>query len=82
MSDYKDKSARDPQGVSTADIKKSTDRIEGDLYFGPVSVQVRLGRIEERLNHVATKSFILSVVLSGLGGFSAVIFTILRYLDQ
>ncbi|MCY3554561.1 MAG: hypothetical protein OXH56_04490 [Gemmatimonadetes bacterium] len=43
---------------------------------------MRLGKVEEKLNQVATKSFILTVVLSGVVVFSAIVFAILRYLEN
>ena len=80
MSEIKDKSQRGKQGNPTTEIKQSIDRIEGDLYHGAGSIWVRLGKIEEKLNRVATKSFILTVVLSGVVVFSAIVFAFLRYL--
>lgn len=82
MSESKDKTARGKQGNSTAEIKRSIDRIEGDLYYGAESIWIRLGKVEEKLNHVATKSFILTVVLSGVVVFSVIVFAILWYLER
>ena len=81
MNENKEKPPRGKQGPSTAEIKRSIDRIEGDLYHGADSIWVRLGKVEEKLNHVATKSFILTVVLTGVVVFSAIVFGILRYLE-
>ena len=82
MSESKDKTSRSKQGNSTTEIKRSIDRIEGDLYHGPESIWIRLGKVEEKLNHVATKSFILTLVLSGVVVFSAIVFAILWYLER
>lgn len=80
MSENKDKSSPGKQGNAATDIKRSIDRIEGDLYHGTESIWVRLGKVEEKLDHLATKSFILTVVLSGVVVFSAIVFAIVRYL--
>ena len=77
MSENKDKTQR---RNPTTEFERSINRIEGDLYHGAGSIWVRLGKIEEKLNHVATKSYILTVVLSGVVVFSAIVFAILRYL--
>ena len=82
MSENKDKTSRGKQGNSTTEIKRSIDRIEGDLYHGAESIWVRLGKVEEKLNKVATKSFILTVVLTGVVVFSAIVFAILWYLEM
>lgn len=82
MSESKDKTSRSKQGNSTTEIKRSIDRIEGDLYYGAESIWIRLGKVEEKLNHVATKSFILTVVLSGVVVFSVIVFAILWYLER
>ena len=58
----------------------SIDQIEGDLYHGAGSIWVRLGKIEEKLDHVATKSFIVTIVLTGVVVLSAIVYAILRYL--
>lgn len=81
MSENKDQTSRSKQGNATTEIKQSIDRIEGDLYHGSGSIWVRLGMVEEKLNHVATKAFILTVVLSGVVVFSAIVFAILWYLE-
>ena len=80
MSENTDKRSRGKQGNPTTEIKRSIDRIEGDLYHGTASIWVRLGKVEEKLNQVATKSFILSVLLASVVVFSAIVFAILRYL--
>ena len=82
MSESKDKTSRGKQGNSTKEIKRSIDRIEGDLYHGAESIWIRLGKVEEKLNNLATKSFILTVVLSGVVVFSAIVFAILWYLER
>ena len=82
MSENKDKTSRGKQGNSTTEVKRSIERIEGDLYHGTESIWVRLGKVEEKLNHVATKSFILTVVLTGVVVFSAIVFAILWYLER
>ncbi len=82
MSESKDKTSRGKQGNSTTEIKRSIDRIEGDLYHGAESIWIRLGKVEEKLNNLATKSFILTVVLSGVVVFSAIVFAILWYLER
>ena len=82
MSENKEKASRARQGNATTEIKRSIDRIEGDLYYGAESIWVRLGKVEEKLNRVATKSFILTVVLSGVVVFSAIVFAILWYLEM
>ena len=82
MSENKEKTSRARQGNATTEIKRSIDRIEGDLYYGAESIWVRLGKVEEKLNRVATKSFILTVVLAGVVVFSAIVFAILWYLEM
>ena len=82
MSESKDMTSRGKQGNSTTEIKRSIDRIEGDLYHGAESIWIRLGKVEEKLNQVATKSFILTVVLTGVVVFSAIVFAILWYLES
>ncbi|MDE2728744.1 MAG: hypothetical protein OXI19_12025 [Gemmatimonadota bacterium] len=82
MSENIDKTSRGKQGNSTTEIKRSIERIEGDLYHGTESIWVRLGKVEEKLNHVATKSFILTMVLTGVVVFSAIVFAILWYLEM
>jgi len=82
MSENTDRTSRGKQGNTTTEIKRSIDRIEGDLYHGAESIWIRLGKVEEKLNHVATKSFILTVVLSGVVVFSAIVFAILWYLER
>lgn len=80
MSEHTDKTSRGKQGNPTKDTQRSIDRIEGDLYHGAGSIWVRLGKIEEKLDHVATKSFIVTIVLIGVVVFSAIVYAILRYL--
>lgn len=80
MSEHTDKTPHGKQGNPTTETRRSIDRIEGDLYHGAGSIWVRLGKIEEKLNRVATKSFIITVVLTGVVVFSAIVFAILRYL--
>lgn len=82
MSENKEKTSRGRQGNPTTEMKRTIDRIEGDLYHGSESIWVRLGKIEEKLNHVATKSFIVTMVLSGVVVFGAIVFAILWYLEQ
>ncbi len=81
MSENKDKAQRGKQGNPATEIKRSIDRIEGDLYHGAESIWVRLGKVEEKLGQLATKSFILTVVLTGVVVFSAIVFGILQYLE-
>lgn len=46
--------ATDNAADSTTEIKRFIDRIEGDMYHGAESIWVRLGKVDEKLNHVAT----------------------------
>ena len=74
--------SRGKQGNSTTEIKRSIDRIEGDLYHGAESIWVRPEKVEEKLDHVAAKSFFFTVVLSGVVVFSAIVFAILWFFEM
>ena len=41
--------------MSSREIKESIKRIEDDLYFSSDNIKIRLTRIEEKLEHVATR---------------------------
>ncbi|MCY3554276.1 MAG: hypothetical protein OXH56_03045 [Gemmatimonadetes bacterium] len=41
--------------MSSREIAESIRRIEGDLYYSSDNIKIRLTRIEEKLEHVATR---------------------------
>ncbi|MCY3773607.1 MAG: hypothetical protein OXG98_16500 [Gemmatimonadetes bacterium] len=55
MNDQKSKRPPENTGMSSREIEESIKRIENDLYYSSDSVLVRLTRIEEKLEHVATR---------------------------
>ena len=54
MNDQKRKLPSSDAGMSSRELEASIRRIEDDLYFNPDNIGVRLTRIEEKLEHVAT----------------------------
>ena len=55
MNDTKRNHPSDDTGLNPREIDESIKRIENDLYFSSDSMNVRLGRIEEKLENVSTK---------------------------
>ena len=55
MNDTQSKRKTDDTDMDLRDIADSIKRIEDDLYFSADNIKVRLARIEEKLEHVATR---------------------------
>ena len=55
MNDPKSKLPSDDTGMNPREIEESIKRIENDMYYDSDSIMVRLARIEEKLENVATK---------------------------
>ena len=55
MDDPKRKLPPDDTGMNPRKIEESLKRIENDMYYDSDSIMVRLARIEEKLENVATK---------------------------
>ena len=55
MNDQKSKRPPENTGMSSREIEESIKRIEDDLYFSSDNMKIRLTRIEEKLEHVATR---------------------------
>ena len=50
--------------VYNSPIEHSVQRLMDDMYFKDGSIRDRLTRIEERLEHMPTKAYILAVILT------------------
>ena len=55
MNNPKNKRPSGAAGMSRRGTAESIKRIENELYFNTDSISVRLGRIEEKMENVATK---------------------------
>lgn len=55
MNHSKNKRRTGNTGMSSREIAESIRRIEGDLYYSSDNIKIRLTRIEEKLEHVATR---------------------------
>ena len=55
MADSKSKLPSDEPGMNPREVEESIKRIENDMYYDSDSIMVRLARIEEKLENVATK---------------------------
>ena len=55
MNDQKRKRPTGNTGMSSRKIAESIRRIEDDLYYSSDNIKIRLTRIEEKLEHVATR---------------------------
>ena len=55
MNDPKRKLPPDDTEMNLRKIEESLKRIENDMYYSSDNIMVRLGRIEEKLEHVTTK---------------------------
>ena len=50
--------------MTQAEIRGFVRRVQDDLYFGPESVRVVLGRVDERLRNMATREDIANMKFS------------------
>ena len=55
MNDSESKRPTDDTSMNPREIEVSVKRIENDMYYDSDSIMVRLARIEEKLENVATK---------------------------
>ncbi len=55
MDDPKRKLPPGDTGMNPREVEESIKRIENDMYYDSDSIMVRLARIEEKLENVATK---------------------------
>ncbi|MXW03846.1 MAG: hypothetical protein F4Z81_02135 [Gemmatimonadetes bacterium] len=55
MNDQKRERPTGSTGMSSREVAESIRRIEDDLYYSSDNIKIRLTRIEEKLEHVATR---------------------------